>query len=170
MSMTLLSRYGMLVVGSDDSKIRFFDVATLRHDLTFDCEGCWPVAMIAFDFQSDDQSSKGPDGAGRPRDERQGAVQGFAWGDNGGVLHMMLDYEMAELRTQNEVVPFFRNTVAHHWDIPVFGPRAEGRQGRGARGGAGAGAAWFSVLSFVGEVGLQVRELIQHPAPSLPFQ
>ena len=141
-SMTMLTQQGLLALGSDDSKIRFFDVATLRHDLTFNCEGARPLALDAFDIPY-------PDAPGEAREPRQA----LAWGDSAGVLHIMVGAQIAELRTQNEVVPLFPSSLADRWDIDVFRGRAGG-VGAGAGRGGGGGDPWFAVTRFVAEVGL----------------
>ena len=146
MSMAVLGRTGLLAVGSDDSKIRFFDVATLRHDLTFNCEGARPMTLDAFDMPLPET----------PMADQRESDEALAWGDSAGVLHIMVAAQMADLRTQNEVVPFFRTSVADRWDIDVFRGRAAAAaaaSGGGAGRGAGGDPAWFSVTRFVAEVG-----------------
>ena len=53
MSLTVLKQSSLVAVGSDDFKIRFFDPYSLRHELTFDCEGQWPFSMTSFMYPDD---------------------------------------------------------------------------------------------------------------------
>ena len=128
MSMAFLARAGMLAIGSDDYKIRFFDAASLRHDLTFSCEGSWPVAMTDFQLRLPEA----------PLAEHKEAAEGLAWGDSAGVLHAMPAAQIADLRTQNEVR---RRSGGGAWRAPTGARAAIMREAGGRAAGSVAGTS-----------------------------
>jgi len=155
MSLTVLVQSSMIAVGSDDFKIRFFDPYSLRHELTFDCEGQWPFSMVSFLFP-DDQIDQGL-GNGNwlpPSDDallfddpifatdKKGYSGWVCWGDGDGQVHFMPEKAILTFRTQHEVVPFFRSGVGGLWDLKIF------------RGMEHATSIWVTALLFLPDIGL----------------
>lgn len=142
----------MIVVGVDDFKIRFFDPYSLRHELTFDCEGQWPFSMVSFLFPDDiDPNSQNIIDDSQNTlmfddpifaTDKKGFSGWFCWGDGEGEIHFMPEKQLLSFRTQHEVVPFFRSGVKGLWNLKIF------------RGQEHATGIWVTTLIFLPDVGL----------------
>ena len=154
MSLAVLQQSSLVVVGADDFKIRFFDPYSLRHELTFDCEGRWPFSMASFMFPDDhDPTHSSAETATSSQDalmfddplfssDKKGYSGWFVWGDGEGEIHFMPEKQLLTFRTQHEVVPFFRSGVRRLWDLKIF------------RGQEHATGVWVTSLMFLPDVGL----------------
>ena len=154
MSLTVLKQSSLVAVGSDDFKIRFFDPYSLRHELTFDCEGQWPFSMTSFMYPDDhDPTHVSSEVATSSQEalmfddpifatDKKGYSGWFVWGDGEGEIHFMPEKQLLTFRTQHEVVPFFRTGVKRLWDLKIF------------RGQEHATGVWVTTLMFLPDVGL----------------
>ncbi len=150
MSLSILRQSSMAAVGCDDFKIRFFEPYSLRHELTFDCEGQWPFSMVSFMFPDDDQYASG-EGSNQPTLlfddplfalDKKGFSGWFAWGDGDGELHFMPEKCLVSFKVQHEIVPFFRSGVKGLWDLKVF------------TGKEHATGIWITTLMFLPDIGI----------------
>jgi len=149
MSLTVLQQSSMVAVGGDDCKIRFFDPHSLRHELTFDCDGRWPFSMTSFLYPDEiksDEFSKSLESLifDDPMfaSDKKGYSGWFVWGDGEGRINFMPEKQVLSFRTQHEVVPFFRSGVKGRWDLWIF------------KGQDQATTIWVTSLLFLGDVGL----------------
>mgnify|MGYP000897072390 CR=1 FL=1 len=149
-AVTVLRSLPMVAVGADDFKIRLLDAQSLRHELTYDCMGRWPLAMDSFLLSSDTErageAAAGMEailGEGDSREGQRGKEGWLVWGDDAGELHFVPEVQILQFRATHEVVPIFRSSLQGLWDIKVFAPAEPSGQ-----------SVWVSTVGFVPDVGL----------------